>query len=155
MRVVFGIRTVVAMTVLAALIGTAGTPAMARVRRCTVQGTNAGEVLLGTQGRDRICARGGDDTVTALGGNDVVLAGRGNDRVEGESGDDRLRGGGGYDTLEGNNGRDILRGDRGDDVIDVADGAGGDLAIGGKGTDTCFVNKADVTRGCETVHLVL
>ncbi len=137
MRVGIGIRTVVAIAVLAGLVGTAGAPAMARLRRCTVQGTNAGEVLLGTQGRDRICARGGDDT------------------VEGESGNDRMRGGGGNDTLEGNNGRDILRGDRGDDVIDVADGAGGDRAIGGKGTDTCFVNKADVTRGCETVHVVL
>jgi hypothetical protein len=48
----------------------------------------------------------------------------------------------------------VIRGGFGDDVIHVTDGDSGDRALGGKGTDTCFVDEADSTRGCEQVHVV-
>ena len=41
-----------------------------------------------------------------------------------------------------------MKGGAGADVVDSTDG-GKDRARGGRGQDTCFVNKADKARGCE------
>jgi Ca2+-binding RTX toxin-like protein len=154
MRAGIGARVVVVAMLLGGLLGGTDAPAMARGRRCTVQGTQAADVLPGSGSSDRVCAKAGNDSIESLGGNDVIWSGKGNDTVEGDSGNDRIFGGSGNDTLEGNTGTDVVRGGPGDDVIHVTDGDSGDRAIGGKETDTCFVNQADVARGCEQVHVV-
>jgi RTX calcium-binding nonapeptide repeat (4 copies) len=145
---------IVAAVTVVAMLGSVGEASAGGRKGCTIRGNNSTEVLAGTENADRICSRGGDDIVHALGGNDVVRGGKGNDIVEGDSGNDRLLGGAGNDTLEGNRGKDTLRGGRGNDTIDVADGASHDRAVGGPGTDTCIVNKADRARGCETVNVI-
>jgi Ca2+-binding RTX toxin-like protein len=149
------VRIMIVAMLVGGLVGSIDAPAMAGGRHCTMKGTNAAEVLAGTGSSDRVCARDGNDSIESLGGNDRIWAGKGNDTVEGDSGNDRVFGGPGNDTLEGNAGTDVVRGGRGDDVIHVTDGDSGDRVIGGKGTDTCFVNQADVARGCEQVHVVL
>lgn len=154
MRTGIGLRIMIVATLMGGLVGSANTLAMAGGRKCTMKGTNAAEVLAGTASSDRVCAKDGNDSIESLGGNDRVWGGKGNDTIEGDSGNDRVFGGAGNDTLEGNAGTDIVRGGRGDDVIHVTDGDAGDRAIGGKGTDTCFVNQSDVARGCEQVHVV-
>ena len=48
------------------------------------------------------------------------------------------------------------RGERrpGADTIVVTDGAAGDRAVGGPGKDTCYIDRGDRTRGCETKTVV-
>jgi TolB protein len=73
---------------------------------CTIYGSAVEDELLGTPGRDVICAGRGDDTVRAGGGRDVVYAGPGADIVFGREGPDILFGGAGSDTLNGGAGVD-------------------------------------------------
>ena len=74
---------------------------------CTIRGTGGVDTLVGTDGRDVICAAGGSDEVVAGAGPDVVYAGPGADDIAGgrrtdllfgNTGDDRLDGGGGLDV---------------------------------------------------------
>ena len=103
---------------------------------CTIKGTNNGETLIGTPGRDVICARGGDDTISGLEGNDLIRAGAGDDKVGGGSGNDLVFGQDGDDRLFGRDGNDTLRGDAGQDKIVGGDGE--DKLVGGTGTDKLF-----------------
>jgi hypothetical protein len=154
MRPGIGVRIVVVGMLLGGLVGGTEAPAMARGRRCTQQGTSSTDVLRGTGNADRVCGKSGNDGIESLGGNDSIWAGKGDDTVEGDSGNDRLFGGAGNDNLEGNTGADVVRGGPGDDVIHVTDRDSRDRVIGGKGSDTCFVDQGDVVRGCEQVHVV-
>lgn len=61
--------------------------------RATIVGTDRGEHLQGTAGRDVIAARAGRDVVHGLGGDDIICGGRGSDVLVGGRGDDRLHGG--------------------------------------------------------------
>ncbi len=82
-------------------------------------GSNNGETLSGTSGRDGINAWAGDDSVAAQGGDDVVQGGYGNDTLDG---------GGGNDILDGGHGEDSLTGGAGDDLlISRADGREGEI----------------------------
>jgi hypothetical protein len=47
-----------------------------------------------------------------------------------------------------------VKGGRGADTIALADGVAGDRAVGGTGKDTCYVDRGDRTRGCETKTVV-
>jgi hypothetical protein len=73
---------------------------------CTVLGTNDGEKLEGTPGKDVICGRGGRDRILGGGGADVLLGGKGHDKIFGESGRDWLEGQKGDDKLDGGSKRD-------------------------------------------------
>src|SRR6266508_141796 len=129
-------RIVVGVTVLSTAMLAGATSAPAR-SRCTINGTNGDDHLIDTGGANVICARGGDDIVEAGPAADVVLGGKGSDR------------------LEGNDGNDVVKGGRGADTIVVADGVGrNDRALGGPGVDTCFVDRGDRARGCETKTIV-
>jgi Ca2+-binding RTX toxin-like protein len=102
-----------------------------------IQGTAAGEQLVGSAGKDLIEGLGGADTLFGMGGNDTLRGGDGNDYLSGGSGngsgsgDDRLEGGLGNDTLRGEDGSNVLIGGGGDDQyvygggIDVIDNTGG------------------------------
>lgn len=122
------------------LLGTTmfiGAPSAPAGPRCTLKGTSGDDRLIDIAGASVICA---------LGGNDLVEAGPEADRVYGGKGSDRL---------EGNDGKDVVRGGRGPDTIVVADGvAGNDRALGGPGRDTCYIDRGDRVRSCETKTIV-
>ncbi|WP_322110970.1 calcium-binding protein [Steroidobacter gossypii] len=95
-----------------------------------IQGTAAGEQLVGGAAKDLIQALGGDDQLFGLGGDDTLQGGDGADYLAGGngsgsgSGDDRLEGGSGNDTLFGEDGANALIGGAGDD--DYVHGSGQD-----------------------------
>ncbi|MGF1470586.1 MAG: S8 family serine peptidase [Rubrobacteraceae bacterium] len=117
-------------------------------RRCTIKGSVANNVLVGTKNRDVICGRGGNDVVDGRGGNDTLYGDGGNDVLKGGPGDDRLPGGAGNDILKGGSGLDLLLGEGGRDVLSARDGRGGDLLDGGGGRDVCAVDPGDTSRRC-------
>ncbi len=82
----------------------------------TVVGTDAPEVIRGSNFADVISTLRGRDTVKALGGNDIVCAGAGKDVVRGGPGRDKLLGQAGKDKLIGGKGKDKLKGGAGADV---------------------------------------
>lgn len=110
-----------------------------------VEGTAAGEQLIGSNGKDLIKGLAGNDQLFGLGGNDTLQGGDGNDYLAGGngsgsgSGDDRLEGGIGNDTLAGEDGANTLVGGAGNDSYihgggqDVIDNTGG-------GNDGVFFN---------------
>lgn len=96
---------------------------------CTIIGTNRGELLTGTSGKDVICARGGADRVFGRGSGDVERGGPGNDRITDKNGKDKLLGQGGKDRLNARDGhRDVLK--------------------GGRKNDRCAKDKKDRARSC-------
>ena len=95
-------------------------------------GSDASEVLKGTNGADTIYAGAGNDTLQGLGGDDELW---------GEDGEDTLRAGDGADKLYGGAGDDALYGDAGDDLLDG--GAGNDTLQGGVGNDTYLFGRGD------------
>ena len=125
------IRLIVAGMLIGTTMLVAAPSAPARLR-CTLKGTSGDDHLIDTAGASRICALGGNDVVEAGPQNDVVLGGPGSDH------------------LEGNEGKDVVNGGRGADTIVLTDGVAGDRAIGGRGKDTCYLDRGDRARGCET-----
>lgn len=117
-----------------------------------LDGTNAGETLLGTAHADRIdgglggdLIAGGDgadylfgsrgvDTLEGGTGDDTLIGGPQDDHLSGDEGADDLNGGGGNDTLLGGEGSDTLLGNIGDDIL--IGGAFGDRLMGDAGADT-------------------
>lgn len=115
------------------------------------------DVILGTEGNDRIssgdgddviCAGGGVDRIWAGAGNDLVFggdnrdfidAGPGNDIVYGGTGPDRIKLGDGDDLGHGEGGPDVIRGGKGDDRL--IGGSGANAVLGGVGAD--FVNSGN------------
>jgi Ca2+-binding RTX toxin-like protein len=129
------IRLIVAGILLCTTMFIAAPSAPAKPR-CTLKGTSGDDHLVDTAGASVICALGGNDIVEAGPQNDVVFGGKGSDR------------------LEGNEGKDVVKGGRGADTIVVAEGVAGDRAFGGPGRDTCYIDRGDRTRGCETKTIV-
>ena len=124
---------------------------------CTVEGTEASEVLEGTEGNDLICGFGGDDVIAAGGGDDVVLGGDGDDTLTGDGGADRLIGGDGTDSLRGGEGDDLvadmagvdaLYGGPGKDTLGSRDQRSGDRIAAGSGGDICRADPNDLKTGC-------
>jgi Ca2+-binding RTX toxin-like protein len=118
-----------------------------------VDGTAAGEQLLGTSGKDLIHGLAGDDTLFGFEGDDRLEGGDGNDYLSGGngsfagSGDDTLTGGAGADTLVGEDGNDALEAGAGDDQYVWQAGSDFDLIDNtGGGTDWLFFNGVDRTR---------
>ncbi|MEZ0470990.1 beta strand repeat-containing protein [Luteimonas salinilitoris] len=112
-----------------------------------VEGTAAGEQLLGTNDRDLIRGLGGDDTIFGFQGDDKLEGGDGNDYLSGGngsfsgSGNDILIGGAGADTLVGEDGDDRLFGGAGDDTYYYASGSGSDVIDNtGGGNDWIYLD---------------
>ena len=83
--------------------------------------------------------------------NDVLYERIGNfkhDRIEGFDGRDVI------DANTFNFDRDILHGGSQGDRLLTNDTDGRDIAHGGRGRDTCWVNPGDATRNCQQVHRV-
>jgi DNA-binding beta-propeller fold protein YncE len=84
----------------------------------TVAGTNAPEVLTGTQFKDVIDGRGGADQINGMGAKDVLCGRGGKDRIIGGPGNDQLLGQGGKDKLIAGKGRrDSCNGGKGKDRV--------------------------------------
>ncbi len=97
-----------------------------------IRGTASRDVIVGSNGSDRLRGRGGNDLICAgegdmvwgNEGNDHIVAhgaafmrgGAGNDRIIGGAGDDRMLGGPGNDVLFGGPGSDFFGGCGGHDV---------------------------------------
>ncbi|THD06186.1 hypothetical protein B1991_14215 [Rhodanobacter lindaniclasticus] len=133
--------------------GTPGEPGNDDDYTTTVDGTAAGEQLLGTNGRDLIHGLGGNDTIFGFGGDDKFVGGDGDDYLSGGngsfsgSGNDILIGGAGVDTLVGEDGEDLLLGGAGNDKYVWQAGSGSDVIDNtGGGTDWLFFNGVDRTR---------
>lgn len=82
-----------------------------------LEGTNKGDMLTGSAGRNVILGKGGNDTLSGLAGNDTLNGAAGNDKMLGGQGADTLIGGKGRDTLDGQLGNDTLRGQGGNDIF--------------------------------------
>jgi Tol biopolymer transport system component len=92
-------------------------------RRCTIWGTEAGDLLVGTPGHDVICGLGGDD------------------RILGGEGDDVLVGGPGDDSIVGGPGADFILGGPGGDEVDARD-RDADTVDGGRNRNIALVDRA-------------
>jgi len=107
-------------------------PSLAAREQMTGIGTELGDVIEGTDGRDRLIAGAEDDIIFGLGDRDLLNGGSGDDLLFGGDGLDRLYGSGGNDLLFGGEGNDKLYG-----------GAGVDILIGGAGNDHLYVDGDD------------
>ncbi|WP_426282189.1 calcium-binding protein [Lysobacter soli] len=112
-----------------------------------IEGTAAGEQLVGGSGKDLIKGLAGADQLFGMGGNDTLQGGDGDDYLSGGNGggtgsaDDRLEGGIGNDTLAGEDGNDTLLGGAGDDDYVYGYGGGQDIIDNtGGGYDGVFFN---------------
>ena len=92
----------------------------------------------------------GADTLNGNHADDVVRGGDGADSLFGGPGRDALFGGAGNDTLNGDTGEDFLDGGDDDDFVDASEGAPGDTALGGDGTDTAQVDAGDEHSSIES-----
>jgi RTX calcium-binding nonapeptide repeat (4 copies)/WD40-like Beta Propeller Repeat len=94
--------------------------------RCTLYGTERGDVLNGSPGNDVICALRGNDRIAGYGGDDVIIGGDGRDVIFGGPGTDRLFGSAGGDKLFGtadqDTGRDLVNGGPGRDFGSLTPG---------------------------------
>lgn len=98
-----------------------------------IEGTSAGETLVGGSGVDCIFGLGGDDTIRGQGGDDYICGGDGADFLVGNNGNDSLYGEGGNDTIRGSGDDDFLSGGDGNDILEGRGGA--DILVGGDGDD--------------------
>ena len=115
-----------------------------------IVGTDAGDVLIGTNGRDFVHGGAGNDVLQLLGAGDVGIGGTGYDFITGDGGDDIVLGGDDSDHLLGGAQRDIVSGDAGDDILYgdgdndlLAGGVGDDTLAGGAGDDVFRFNRGD------------
>lgn len=100
-----------------------------------INGTPAGDNLIGTDE---------NDTISGLNGSDVLSGVIGDDSIEGGLGADTLNGGAGNDTLRGGAGNNVLNGGGGNDLI--AFDAGANTVNGGDGIDSLVLNFANRTE---------
>ncbi len=99
---------------------------------CSIDGSAAGAVIVGTGGDDVICVpdrrdddaydfyspgRAFDYVVDAGGGDDIVFGGDGSDLIYGGEGADTIYGHGGRDTLVGGPGADTIHADEVEDLV--------------------------------------
>lgn len=115
-----------------------------------IYGTDASDVILGSDSRDVLFGGTGDDSLTGKGskdligggfGDDLLRGGGGRDALFGEAGSDILIGGGNADRLDGGNGDDRLYGSDGGDVLIGNDGD--DWLYGGRGADRYIYRVGD------------
>ncbi len=109
-------------------------------RACT--GTEARDLMNGTDGHNKMYAKGAADTLKGLGGRDLLYGERGNDQLYGGEESDELYGGARLDQLYGGGGSDELYG--GAYIDDLFPGRGNDAVLdGGEGGDTYYFGTSD------------
>lgn len=141
-------KTTVMLATMGALLVLSAGVALAATVTCDgggCGGTGEADRISGTANRDTINARGGGDTVVARASGDMVRGGYGADDIGGGGGNDTVQGGPGPDEISGGPGRDSINGANGDDTVRAADGSLDSISCG-LGTDTAFVDEADLSR---------
>ena len=108
-----------------------------------IDGTDADDVFLASDGSDDLRGMGGNDTIQGGNGQDSINGGEGNDLLSGGAGKDRIRGDDGNDTITGDG--EIIRGLGGEDQLVSIDGAS-DL-FGGADNDLLIVTGTGVASG--------
>jgi Ca2+-binding RTX toxin-like protein len=115
-----------------------------------LKGTPEADLIQGLDGKDKLTGRGandvleggsGDDRLDGGAGDDALFGGAGKDHLKDKKGDNILDGGEGKDKLESGKGNDQLFGGPGDD--DLKSGDGDDLLDGGEGNDKLKGEKGD------------
>ena len=81
---------------------------------------------------------------------EVTVGDGGSDTLTGTAGRDILCGLGGKDRLTGRGGPDLLDGGPANDVLCARDGTGGDVVLGGTGSDAAKRDPGDVASSVET-----
>lgn len=107
----------------------------------SVEGTNYGDWIQGSEARNRLIAGDGDDVILGEGGDDEIEGGAGQDSIDGGAQPDTLSGGPGNDAISGGGSRDgayfltidVLSGGAGDDIL--RGDTGRDELVGGPGDD--------------------
>ena len=89
-------------------------------------GTNANDMMVGSEGADKLYGGEGNDAINGQGGNDIIYGGDGDDHAFGEWGNDTFEGGKGNDRLEGAWGDDTYIFGRGDGADTIYDFVGND-----------------------------
>jgi WD40 repeat protein len=98
---------------------------------CTIWGTPANDLLVGSTHTDVICGLGGDDRILGNEGNDVLYGGPGND------------------AIVGGPGADLIDAGPGNDIVDARDRSP-DLVEAGTGTDSVLLDRGlDQVRHAE------
>ncbi|GFE82768.1 hypothetical protein GCM10011487_47680 [Steroidobacter agaridevorans] len=134
-----------------------GTPGNDADYSNVVQGTAAGEQMLGSSARDLIRGLGGNDTMFAFGADDKLEGGDGNDDLYGgngsfsNSGNDILIGGAGDDSLKGEDGADYLMGGAGNDNYYYTANSGRDT-IDNSGGGSDYIYFASIARTRLSFH---
>jgi Ca2+-binding RTX toxin-like protein len=118
----------------ATIIATPGVP---------TNGTEGGDVIVGTLGPDQINGLGGGDLICGWDGNDQISGGAANDTVVGQRGEDSLSGDAGKDRVGGGSGEDSVRGGGGGDGL--IGGPNDDVLRGGAAKDRIFGKAGDDT----------
>jgi Ca2+-binding RTX toxin-like protein len=133
-------------------IGLIAAPAAAKV----FGGSSKANRVVGTKKADTIRLGAGNDRARGRGGKDKIFGGKGRDRLHGNAGNDRIKGGAGKDRLAGGKKKDRLAGGGGNDVLNAADGRRDAAVNGGKGSDTCRIDAADlpVVKSCAKLKVV-
>ena len=116
-----------------------------------IDGTIAGDRLLGLGAKDTLRGFRGNDCLFGGAGPDTLEGGPDKDRLSGEKGKDVLIGGGANDRLNGGEDKDRFDGGRGNDRINAADGHAEDVKCGAGKDDRATVDEDDTVHGCEHV----
>ncbi|RDE18038.1 hypothetical protein DV711_18105 [Motiliproteus coralliicola] len=109
-------------------------------------GSDADDVMEGSNQRDVLYGEGGNDTLTDNAGNNELYGGEGNDSITTSGGSNLLDGGAGDDTLIAQSGTvadDILRGGDGNDYLKVSHGD--DILDGGAGDDLLLTSRTNAS----------
>jgi len=85
-------------------------------------GSNGNDVIVGTEGDDRLYGGRGDDVISGGGGDDRIDGGSGNNVIDAGSGNDRVKVGDGNNVIATGDGNDRVQAGDGDNVIDTGDG---------------------------------
>lgn len=99
-------------------------------------------------------------------GPDTLVGGNGADLLNGQAGNDRLYGGRGPDLINGGPGADVIwtgkggaqdgdrahGGDGDDKIFNFGSGRTAGVVVGGRGYDTCTVDRTDHVYSCEVIR---
>ena len=141
-------------------------------------GGSKNDVLIGTEGNDKIyglnmkddlSGRGGNDELWGGYDNDVLFGENGNDKLYGEQNDDYMESGAGNDTLDGGLGVDTMKGGAGNDVYYLGYDFKDVIQDGGLATDidtvimpyqlttytlSAGIENATITAGTQAANLI-
>ena len=149
-------RTATILAVVALMVTFSSGVALASFE-ATITGTDHTDIFTGTSKAEQISGLGGADRINGGGGDDLVEGGRGSDELGDGLGQDAVYGGSGQDNLIGQGGDtspDHFYAGSGNDLIQPVDSpAVAGVVNCGPGTDTVYVDKADVINdNCKRVR---